>query len=92
MYFPASGGDINIIQEIGTSYYNFGIFLLNDENGAKVKGFKHEHQLNAEDITRAIFTTWLQEGVREWSTLVAVLRKAKLGALAEKVEVVTNEH
>ena len=89
MSFPARGGNINIIQGIGANYYNFGIFLLNDKTGGKVEALKLEHQLNAEAITRAILSKWLQEGGREWSTLVAALRKVNLDTLADQVEVVT---
>ena len=87
---PVGGGaTINIIQEIGTNYSNFGICLLNDNNGAIVGALQHEHQRNSESINRAVFRKWMQGSGRRpitWSTLATALRDASLHALADQIE------
>ena len=82
-------GHLNIIQSIGTSYYNLGILLLNDDNGVLVNSFKSEHQNNAEAITRAIFQMWITGTGRKpatWRTLVHVLRECLLTSQADAID------
>ena len=73
-----SARKVNVAVEVGVRYSNFGIFLLNDANGAIVQALEKEHQRSAESINMAILQRWLQGmGVKPvtWSTLVDVLRK-----------------
>ena len=68
---------VNVAIEVGVRYSSFGIFLLNDTNGAIVQALEMEHHWNAERINMAILQRWLQGmGVKPvtWSTLLDVLR------------------
>eukprot|EP00731_Ephydatia_muelleri_P033258 Em0027g6a len=71
---------VNIAEQIGANYFKFGIFLLEDSNGAIVTALENEHLKNAERINVAILQKWLEgKGVKPvtWSTLVTVLQKIK---------------
>ena len=84
-----SVGQLNIIQSIGTRYYDLGIFLLEDDNGVMVEALRSEHQHNAEAITRAIFQRWITGTGRKpttWKTLVDVLRQCQLAAQADAID------
>ena len=72
---------VNVAVEVGVRYSRFGIFLLNDANGAIVQALEMEHLRNAERINMAILQRWLQgTGVKPvtWSTLVDVLRTIEI--------------
>eukprot|EP00731_Ephydatia_muelleri_P034073 Em0046g16a len=72
---------VNIIEQIGINYLHFGIFLLEDSNGAIVEALENEHLKNAERINLAILRKWLDgKGVKPvtWSTLVTVLQKIRM--------------
>eukprot|EP00731_Ephydatia_muelleri_P033973 Em0043g17a len=72
---------VNIIEQIGINYLHFGIFLLEDSNGAIVEALENEHLKNAERINLAILLKWLDgKGVKPvtWSTLVTVLQKIRM--------------
>ena len=88
--FPGKSGEINILERIGTTYKIFAVFLLNDENGAKIESITKEESQVA-DMTLKILSRWLQgEGMQPqtWSTLINVLRKSKLSDLANEIETV----
>ena len=68
---------VNVAVEVGVRYSSFGIFLLNDANGAIVQALEMEHHWNPQRINMAILQRWLQGmGVKPvtWSTLLDVLR------------------
>lgn len=87
--FETSSGKINIAQEIGNDYYQFGILLLNDDVGAITTTTASEYQRNAKEINQDIMRKWLQgKGKRPvtWSTLIDVLRNIQLSELAKTIE------
>ena len=88
--FPGKRGKINIPERIGTNYKTFGIFLLNDGNGAKVESIaKEEGELI--HISLKILSKWLQgEGMQPptWSTIIEALKMSNLGALAKDIRAV----
>ena len=72
---------VNIVEQIGADYSRFGIFLLEDKNGAVVKALEKEHRGNAQEINTDIFRRWFEgKGMRPvaWSTLVKCLQKIYL--------------
>ena len=82
-----SAKKVNVAVEVGVRYPMFGIFLLNDANGAIVQALEMEHHWNAERINLAILVQWLQgRGVKPvtWSTLVDVLRKIETEGVLHK--------
>ena len=75
--------------QVGTAYSKMGVFLLKDQTGAVVQALENEHMRDAEKISMAIFSRWLQgKGAQPvaWSTLIGVLRKIGLCALADDIE------
>ena len=83
--FQAGTRRINIICEIGTGYYEFGIHLLQDDNGVHVRSLEHELGRAAEDINRRILQEWLEgRGTRpvSWMTLIDTLNIIELSELA----------
>ena len=79
------GRVINIPQEIGIKYLQFGILLLEDSTGSRLKMIAHKHRENAEQINMEIFQEWLIGRGKQpvtWATLVEVLRDIGLSVLA----------
>lgn len=88
--FPGKGGKINIPERIGTNYRLFGIFLLKDDDGAKVASITKEED-KVHDMSLTILSKWLRgEGKQPptWSTLIEVLKDSSLGVLVEEIEAV----
>ena len=82
---------INIPVEVGTKYTEFGIFILQDESGAKVKNLEHKYQRDAECINTEILRAWLNgEGKQPvaWATLIEVLHDIELSSLAKDISAV----
>ena len=77
--------------EISTKHIQFGIFLLDDRNGSRVKNLEYEHHYNVEEINTAILQDWVIGKGKQpvtWETLVEVLRNIKLSTLAGEIEAV----
>ena len=79
---------LKIIQTIAAGdYETFGMFLLQDENGAAVKVIKKDHD-GAESVTQAILQHWLvtsDSSTRTYQHLIECLRDSELEALAELI-------
>ena len=81
----------NIPVEIATKYVRFGIFLLNDRTGSRVKIMAHKHLNDAERINTEILQEWVTGRGRQpvtWATLVKVLHYIELSTLAGEIEAV----
>ena len=86
--FPGKSGEINIPERIGAHYKTFGIFLLQDETGAKIVSIIAEEEGKLVHINLKILSKWLQgEGIQPptWSTIIKVLKESYLGVLAEEI-------
>ena len=82
---------INISEAIATEYVQFGIFLLDDLNGSRVKIIAHKHLNNAMRINTEILQEWLTGRGKQpvtWETLVEVLHDIELSTLASYIECV----
>ena len=87
----ADGRVINIPVEIGYKYVLFGIFLLNDRTGSRVKIIAHKYSIDAELINTEILQQWLIGGGKQpvtWATLVEVLHDIEFSILAYEIEAV----
>ena len=85
--FPGKSEQINIPERIGTHCKTFGIFLLKDENGAKVESIAKEESTMT-DMNLKILSKWLQgQGIQPptWNTVIKVLRQSNNLALAEEI-------
>ena len=86
--FPGKQRTINIPQEIGPSYYNFGLNILDDPNGTRVKNIERDYR-EIERINTEILREWVTGRGKKpvsWGTLTEVLHDIQLGALASKIE------
>ena len=82
---------INIPQEIGTNYYYFGLHLLDDPNGTRIRNLELEYRQNAERINTEILQEWATGKGKKpvsWQTLTEVLRDIELCVLASEIEAV----
>ena len=81
---------INIPQEIGSNYHYFGIHLLDDRNGTRVRNLEHDHR-EIERINTEIIREWATGRGKKpvnWETLTKVLREIELCTLASEIEAV----
>ena len=80
------GKPLNVTGKIAANYYNFGMNLLQDENGVEVAVIERNHK-EAEAITRVILMKWLGDGgpTCTYQHLVECLKKSGLGALADDI-------
>ena len=84
-HFPTRDGFIDIVGEIANDYQSFGILLLKDEKGNRVKCIERAKLQNPVDITVEILRQWLLGGGRlpvTWEILVECLKEAKLNTAA----------
>ena len=82
---------INIPQEIGVEYCDFGLLLLEDHNGARICALGHKHMNDANEINIEIIEEWVAgKGIHPVSrkTLTEVLRDIELSMLAEEIEAI----
>ena len=79
---------INIPQLIGIKFREFGILLLEDDQGSLVEIIIHERCSRAVDINLIILQKWLQGTGKPptWSSLIEVLRDIELNVLANDIE------
>ena len=85
------GRVLNIPVEIATKYVQLGAFLLNDQNGSRVKIMASKHHYDAEQINMEILQQWLTGRGKQqvtWATLVEVVRDIELSTLAGEIEAV----
>ena len=79
----------DIVAEIQTDYEHFGIRLLEDSKGIKIKGIEKSKRGDPVDITVDILRQWLQGKGRTpvtWRTLVECLRESGLNVPADYIE------
>ena len=86
----ADGKPLRVTETIAAgNYRKFGMFLLQDKNGAMVALLKKNHiHDGAECVTEAILQKWLTSDAptRTYQHLIECLRQSELGALAELIE------
>ena len=82
---------INVAQEISTKYPQFGILLLEDTNGTRVRNMEYKHRGDPEQINTEILQEWVSGRGRlpvSWATLTEVLRDVELSEVASDIEAV----
>ena len=86
--FQSRGRTVKIAEKISSEYYQFGIQLLDDEDGSRIRAIEHRHLRDAVRINTDILEEWLQgRGIQpvSWNTLVKVLEDIDLGTLASDI-------
>ena len=82
---------INIPQEIGVKFREFGLLLLEDHNGAKIRTLALKHMNDANEINIEIIEERVAGKGKHpvtWKTLTEVLCDIELSTLAEEIEAV----
>ena len=85
---------INIPQEIGSKYCEFGLLLLEDHNRARIRALAHKHRDDATNINIEIIEEWVAgKGIHPvtWKTLTQVLYDIELPTLAEEIETIKSK-
>lgn len=84
------GRTVNIIKHIGSSYWDFGVELLNDNYGFYIRSIEKELNKNSVDIMRRILLEWFEErdGAKSvsWKSLIDTLDKIGLRRLAKELK------
>ena len=88
--FPGKPTSFSIPKRIGTKFMQFGILLLNDDMGQRVKSFALKHRSDCEQINLEILKEWLKGAGQpvNWRALVGVLRDICNEMLARDIEAV----
>ena len=75
-------------QKVGTNYLNFGIFLLNDEDGSQIQVIDSDCNGKCEHIMCKILSDWLQGKGKPvaWKELIETLRDCDLNELADTIQ------
>ena len=82
---------MRIIEQIGIDYFQFGVCLLDDSRGTRVRGIETFRQSYPNWIISDILQEWLKGRGRRpesWDTLLECLRNTGLHVLADNLEYV----
>ena len=77
---------INIPQEIGVKYYQFGLLLLENDT---IRSIAHKHREDAERINMEVLEEWVAGRGKHpvtWQTLTQVICDIELRTLAMEIE------
>ncbi|CAI8034615.1 hypothetical protein GBAR_LOCUS19466 [Geodia barretti] len=77
-------GDIRIIEESASEYYQIGIMLLNDRHGDQLAEIEHNNRTQTAKMT-GIYRRWLKQGA-SWATLCDCLQRCHLEDLADRIK------
>ena len=89
--FRGKAERINIPQEISTKYYQFGILLLEDKTGTRIRIFECKYRGDSEQISTEILEQWINGKGKQpvtWGMLVEVLHDVQLTTLAGDIAAV----
>ena len=78
-------GELSTIQRCASHYSQLGIFLLNDDDGSKIKTIELTHHYRPEAIMNEIFLEWIASGDNSWRVLIEHLKTCSLNTLAKDV-------
>ena len=85
---------INIAEEVSTKYHDFGLLLLDDRNGTRVRNMELKYNQDAERINKEILREWATGKGKKpvsWATLTEVLCDIGLCTLASEIEAVKSK-
>ena len=88
LYFPSSDKYVDIVENISTKYYKFGISLLEDECGNKMAAILEKCREDPTTINREVLRKWINGESKKpvsWATLVSELERCGLTVLAKTI-------
>jgi hypothetical protein len=81
---------LNIVEEIGCRYWDFGIMLLDDKNGNFISSIVHQLRDDCASVNSKILTEWIngRRGAKActWRSLIETLRDIGMARLAGEIE------
>ena len=79
---------MEVPQEVGNNYTNFGILLLDDRTGNRVYAIEDECRGKPERIMLRILQEWVlgKSATLTWQTLIKTLKDCKLNILADRIQ------
>ena len=79
---------LKIPQRVGAEFMQFGVLLLDDEDGTQVDALEDECNGKCERIVRKILAEWVRGRGRalSWKTLSNTLRECSLSSLADDID------
>ena len=79
---------LDIPLKVGAKYFQFGVLLLDDEDGAIIEVLEDECNGKRERIVRKILVEWVRGRGRtlSWKTLSDTLRECSLSSLADDID------
>ena len=79
---------LKVPQKVGTSFMEFGILLLSDEDGTLIDALEDECRGRHDKIVRRILMEWVKGRGRAltWKTLSDTLRECELTVLADNID------
>ena len=79
---------LKIPQKVGAEFMQFGVLLLDDEDGAHIDALEDECNGKCERIVRKILAEWVRGRGRalSWKTLSDTLRECSLSSLADDID------
>ena len=79
---------LKIPQKVGAEFMQFGILLLDDEDGTHIDALEDECNRKCERIVRKILAEWVRGRGRalSWKTLSDTLRECSLSSLADDID------
>ena len=80
---------IDTPQEIGTSYEDFGLLLLDDHNGRRIHSIAHQYKDDAQQINKEVLKVWIVGRGKPpvtWKALI--LYEIELSTLAKEIKTV----
>ena len=83
------GGAIDIAEQIGTSYEEFGLLLLNDTEGNRVRNIYHDKMKEIVPTNMEILKKWLDGSGRRpvtWRILIEVMEESDKTELADQIK------
>ena len=78
-------GKLGILQRCASHYSQLGIFLLNDDDGSKIRRIELTHHYRPEVIMNEIFQEWIASGDHSWRMLIDTLKTCSLNTLSRDV-------
>ena len=86
--FPVGDKTVNIIEKIGKKYDEFGIYLLEDDDGSKMEAIVEHCREDPSKINRQILSKWIRGGGKQpvtWATLATEIDRCGLTELAKTI-------
>ena len=79
---------LRVPQQVSANYFTFGVFLLKDKTGSRVRGFKQACLGEPEDVVLRILQEWLEgKGLPvTWESLIQTFRDTDLSVLADQTQ------